>query len=75
MDIVISTVGCALSKYVSIQETGSVLQLEHRSNETLFVTCAENNKCRPYREMHTYNPLTNSAVQEELRKYLPNRLK
>jgi hypothetical protein len=32
------------------------------------------NKCRPYCEMLTYKPLTNSAVQEELRKYLRNKL-
>jgi hypothetical protein len=34
--------------------------------ESNFVTC---------REMLTYKPLTNSAVQDELRKYLPNELK
>ena len=44
-----------------------------KSNQTLFVTCAEYNKCSgPYREMLTYKLLANSAVQEELRKYLPN---
>uniref|UniRef100_A0A8C7G299 [histone H3]-trimethyl-L-lysine(9) demethylase n=1 Tax=Oncorhynchus kisutch TaxID=8019 RepID=A0A8C7G299_ONCKI len=32
-------------------------------------------RIQPYREMLTYRPLTNSAVQEELRKYLPSRLK
>jgi hypothetical protein len=36
-----------------------------KSNQTLFVTCAEYNKCRLYSEMLTYKPLTNSAVQEE----------
>jgi hypothetical protein len=45
-----------------------------KSNQTLFVTCAKY-KYRLYREMLTYKPLTNRAVQEELRKYLPNRLK
>jgi hypothetical protein len=44
-------------------------QLYIKSNQTVFVTCTECNKCRPYREMFTYEPLTNSAVQEELRKY------
>ena len=44
-----------------------------KSNQTL--SHAEYNKCRPYREMLTYKPLTNSAVQEELRTYLPNKLK
>ena len=38
------------------------------------ITCAEY-KCRPYREMLTYKPLTNTAVQEELIKYLPNKQK
>jgi hypothetical protein len=33
----------------------------------LFVTCAEYNKCRPYHEMLTYKPLTNSAVQERVK--------
>uniref|UniRef100_A0A8K9V829 Diazepam binding inhibitor (GABA receptor modulator, acyl-CoA binding protein) n=1 Tax=Oncorhynchus mykiss TaxID=8022 RepID=A0A8K9V829_ONCMY len=37
----------------------------HCSNQTLFDTCAEYNKCRLYRETLTYKPLTNSAVQEE----------
>ena len=32
------------------------------SNQIVFVTCAEYNKCRPYSEMLTYNPLTNNAV-------------
>jgi hypothetical protein len=32
--------------------------------------------CIPYREILTYKPLTNNAVQEiELRKYLLNKLK
>ena len=35
------------------------------SNQTLFATCAEYNKCRLYHEMLTFKPLTNSAVQEE----------
>ena len=39
--------------------------LPHKSNQTLFVTCAEYNKGRPSHEMLTYKPLTNSAVQEE----------
>ena len=47
---------------------------ELKSNQT-FVTSAEYNKYRPYREMLTYKHLTNSAVQEKLRKYLPNKLK
>jgi hypothetical protein len=48
-----------------------------KSYQTFFVTCAEYNKCRPYSETltGTYKPLTNSAVQEELRKYLPGGLK
>jgi hypothetical protein len=45
------------------------------SNQTLFVTCAEYNKCRLYCGMHTYKPLTNSAVQEELRKHLQSYIK
>ena len=45
------------------------------SIQTLFVTCAEYNKCQPYRDMLIYKPLTISVVQEELRKYLPNKLK
>ena len=36
-----------------------------KSNQTLFATCAEYNKCRLYCEMLTNMPLTNSAVQEE----------
>ena len=40
-----------------------------QSNQDVFVTCAKY-KCRAYCEMLTYKPLTNSAVQEELRKYL-----
>ena len=28
-----------------------------------YVTCAEYNRCKPYREMLTYKPLTNNAVQ------------
>jgi CRISPR/Cas system CSM-associated protein Csm3 (group 7 of RAMP superfamily) len=40
-------------------------QINHTSNQiTFFSTCAEH-KCRLYREMLTYKPLTNSAVQEE----------
>ena len=36
-----------------------------KSNQILFVTCAEYNRCsRPYREILTYKPLTNNAVQE-----------
>ena len=34
------------------------------SNQMLCVTCTYN-KCRPYREMLTYKPLTNNAVQEK----------
>ena len=34
------------------------------SNQTLFVTCVEYNKCRLYREMLTCQPLPNSAVQD-----------
>ncbi|CDQ78334.1 unnamed protein product [Oncorhynchus mykiss] len=46
-----------------------------KSNQMLFVTCVEYNRCRPYREMLTYKPLTNNAVQEmELRKYLRTSL-
>jgi hypothetical protein len=42
----------------------------------LSVTCAEYNRCRAYREMLTYKPLTNNAVQEiELRKYLKSQIK
>ena len=48
---------------------------QQRQAQTLFVTCAEYNKCRPYREMLTHKPLTNRVVQEELRKYLPNKIK
>ena len=39
--------------------------IQIKSNPTLFATSAEYNKCRLYREMLTYKPLTNSAVQEE----------
>jgi hypothetical protein len=50
--------------------------LSAKSNQNyVFVTCAEYNKYRPYLEMLTCKPLTNSVVQEELRKYLPNKLK
>uniref|UniRef100_A0A4W5Q993 P-type ATPase C-terminal domain-containing protein n=1 Tax=Hucho hucho TaxID=62062 RepID=A0A4W5Q993_9TELE len=38
---------------------------QYKSNQTLFVTCAEYN-----REMLTYKPLTNSAVQERVKKIL-----
>jgi hypothetical protein len=34
-----------------------------KSNQNVFVTCTEYNKCRLYREMLTYEPLTNNAVQ------------
>jgi hypothetical protein len=37
-----------------------------KSNNILFVTCAEYNRCRPYREMVTYNPLTNNAVLRKI---------
>ena len=36
-----------------------------KSNQTLFTTSSEYNKCRLYCEMLTYKPLTNSEVQEE----------
>uniref|UniRef100_A0A4W5MEA8 Aminotransferase class V domain-containing protein n=1 Tax=Hucho hucho TaxID=62062 RepID=A0A4W5MEA8_9TELE len=32
------------------------------SNQILFVTCAEYNRCRPYSEMLTYKPLNNNAL-------------
>ena len=51
------------------------LQLMETNLKSNFVTCAKYNKCRLYHEMLTYKPLTNSVVQEELRKYLPSRLK
>ena len=35
-----------------------------KSNHILLVTCAEYNRCRPYSEMLTYEPLTDSAVLE-----------
>ena len=34
------------------------------SNQMLLVTWAEYNRCRPYSEMLTYKPLTNSAVSK-----------
>jgi hypothetical protein len=46
------------------------------TRQMLFVTCTEYNRCRPYREMLTYKPLTNNAAQEiELIQYLLNKLK
>jgi hypothetical protein len=54
----------------------NLLLISLPSNQMLFVTCTEYNRCRAYREMLTYKPLTNNAVQEiELRKYLLNKLK
>ena len=44
--------------------------LNAKSNQILFVTCAEYNRCRPYRETLTYKPLTNNAVQERVKKIL-----
>jgi hypothetical protein len=49
--------------------------VKSKSSLTLFVTCAEYNKCKPYHKPYLLKPLTNSDVQEELRKYLPNKLK
>jgi hypothetical protein len=51
-------------------EHGEVIN--SKSNQTLFVTCDEYNRCRPYSEMLTYKHLTNNAVQEF---DLPNKLK
>ena len=39
-----------------------------KSNQIVFVTSAEYNRCRLYSEMFTYKPLTNNAV---LSKYPP----
>jgi hypothetical protein len=36
-------------------------------NRMLFVTCAEYNSYRPYREMLTYKPLNNNAVLRKIR--------
>jgi hypothetical protein len=61
---------CRASRYQRYK-TLFLIEKHFKSN---FVTCAEY-KCRLYCESSTYKPLTNSAVQEELRKYLPSRLK
>ena len=39
-----------------------------RSNQIVFVTCAKHNRCWSYREMLTYMPFTNNAVQERVKK-------
>jgi hypothetical protein len=33
-----------------------------KSNNILLITCAEYQRCRPYSEMLTYEPVTNNAV-------------
>ena len=51
-------------------------QMKRQIKLIVFVTCAEYNRCRLDREMLTYKPLTNNAVQDiELRKYLLKKLK
>uniref|UniRef100_A0A4W5MTU9 HERV-H LTR-associating 2b, tandem duplicate 1 n=1 Tax=Hucho hucho TaxID=62062 RepID=A0A4W5MTU9_9TELE len=42
----------------------------NKSNQIVFVTCAEYNRCRPYSEMLTHKPLTNNAVKKEKKKML-----
>ena len=61
--------------YTHTMVQSEIQHISIKSNQTLFATCTEYNKYRPYREILTYKPLTNSSVQEELRKYLQNRLK
>jgi hypothetical protein len=43
----------------------SPCQNQIRSNQMLLVTCADYNRCWPYSEMLTYEPLTNSAVSKK----------
>lgn len=44
------------------KEKGRKIVFNNKSNQ--IVTCAEYIRCRPYRELLTSKPLTNSAVQE-----------
>jgi hypothetical protein len=46
--------------------------LFRKSNQILFVTCAEYSRCRPYSEMLTYKPFTNNAVLRKIPEKLRN---